>query len=309
MTAVPAPDAELARLASVNLNLLVPLLALLEERSVTRAAAKVGLSQPAMSHSLRRMRRLLGDELVVRQGSVMVLTPRALELVAPLRRALHQAEQVISPASFDPAVDGRTVTIAMTSSTAFVIGGAIARLVAERAPRVVLRITTANVTSSTVFADEAVDVVLLSQEFESAFPRERLYDNRWVVITQASAPRPGSVERLLSEQPHVVFGASPRRLRPYEALDERGIPYRIRARVSEFLLIPQLVSVAGGVAVHSYGASHAFAESLGLRIDEFPFPVPSLGMDMIWNPWLADDEFRDWLRGILVEAARSCGLD
>jgi DNA-binding transcriptional LysR family regulator len=66
----------LDRLASVNLNLLVPLLALLEERSVTRAAERVGLSQPAMSHALTRMRRLLGDDLVVRQGAGLTLTPR-----------------------------------------------------------------------------------------------------------------------------------------------------------------------------------------------------------------------------------------
>ena len=70
-------DTDLSRLASVNLNLLVPLLALLEERSVTRAADAVGISQRAMSHALRRMRRLLGDELVVRQGSTLALTPRA----------------------------------------------------------------------------------------------------------------------------------------------------------------------------------------------------------------------------------------
>lgn len=62
-------------LTSVDLNLLVPLLALLEEKSVTRAASRVSLSQPAMSHALRRLRRLLDDELLVRQGGSMILTP------------------------------------------------------------------------------------------------------------------------------------------------------------------------------------------------------------------------------------------
>ncbi len=68
-------DPDLARLAAVNLNLLVPLLALLEEGSVTRAAARVGMTQPAMSHALSRMRRLIGDDLVTRQGSGLALTP------------------------------------------------------------------------------------------------------------------------------------------------------------------------------------------------------------------------------------------
>ncbi|MFF3572382.1 LysR family transcriptional regulator [Nocardia jiangxiensis] len=79
----------LDRLASVNLNLLVPLLAVLEERSVTRAAERVGLTQSAMSHAVGRMRRLFDDDLLVRQGNGATLTPRALELIAPLRAVLQ----------------------------------------------------------------------------------------------------------------------------------------------------------------------------------------------------------------------------
>ena len=77
-------------------NLLVPLLALLEERSVTRAADKIGLSQPAMSHALRRLRRLLGDGLLVRQGSGMRLTPLASELLDPLERVLHSTARLVT---------------------------------------------------------------------------------------------------------------------------------------------------------------------------------------------------------------------
>ena len=115
-------DAGLERLAGVNLNLLVPLLALLEERSVTRAAARVGMTQPAMSHALGRMRRLIGDELVVRQGAGIVLTPRANELIGPLRELMRQTARVVDFPGFDPEHDDRTITVAMTSSTAFVAG-------------------------------------------------------------------------------------------------------------------------------------------------------------------------------------------
>lgn len=133
-------DLGLERLASVNLNLLVPLLALLEEGSVTRAAARVGMSQPAMSHALGRMRRMIGDDLVTRQGSGLVLTPRALELIAPLREVLRQTAEVVNFPGFDPAHDSRTITMAMTTSTAFVVGPASARLIAERAPNATLRV-------------------------------------------------------------------------------------------------------------------------------------------------------------------------
>ncbi|WP_167045284.1 LysR family transcriptional regulator [Salinibacterium sp. ZJ454] len=300
-----ATDAELARLASVNLNLLVPLMALLEERSVTQAAAKVGLSQPAMSHALRRMRTLLGDELIVRQGATMMLTPRASELIAPLRQALQQTARIVTSSSFDPAVDRRVITVACTTSTSFVIGSALARLIAERAPNTELRLKTTNMTSPTVFTDDGVDVVLLSQKFPTQLARERLYDDRWVVLAHSSAPEGASGLELLTMLPHVAFDSSPHRIRPYEVLDEQGVQYGVRDRITDNLMVPHLVAHAGGVAVHRYRIAAAFSSYLDLRVEEFPFPLPELGVDMVWNPWLADDDFRSWMRDILVETAVS----
>lgn len=297
------PDAELGRLASVDLNLLVPLLALLEERSVTRAAATVGLSQPAMSHALRRMRRLLGDELIVRRGNGMILTPRAVGLVPPLRRLLNQTARLVSSTPFDPATDRRVITMAMTASTAIVIGSTIARLIAERAPHVVLRLRTMTLASVEEFTDGRADVLLLAEGFDLPYPRERLYDDRYVVIAGPSAPPDAGAAELLATLPHVVFDAPQYHARPYEILNERRVPYTVRTRVSDNLLIPQLVAHAGGVAIHRSRISTALSRELDLRIEDFPYPVPRFGIDMMLNPWLADDGFTGWLRQVLVDAA------
>jgi DNA-binding transcriptional LysR family regulator len=299
-----AMDADLARLASVDLNLLVPLLALLEERSVTRAAGKVGLSQPAMSHGLNRTRRLLNDELLVRQGRGMVLTPRAAELIAPLRQALQQTARIVSGSSFDPAVDRRLITVAMTNSTAFVIGSELSRLLAQRAPNTVLRLRTTSVATSAAFAEDAADVVLLPEAFPAPYPRERLYDDRWVVVASWNEPREAGALELLEKVPHVFLDAPSERLRPYEILDEKKIPYRVRQRVSDYLFIPHLIAQAGGgVAVHRYQVGLEFEGRFDLRVEEFPFPIEALGIDMVWNPWLAEGPFKAWLREILIEAA------
>jgi DNA-binding transcriptional LysR family regulator len=298
-------DAELTRLASVNLNLLVPLLALLEERSVTRAAGKVGLSQPAMSHALRRMRQLLGDELIIRQGSKMTLTPRAMELIAPLRRALNDTARIVSPSSFDPAVDRRVISVAMTTSTAFVIGGHIARLLAEHAPNTQLRLITTNLTSNALFTEQGVDVVLLAEAFAFPHPRERLYEDRWTVVSPSSAAEGANTLERLKILPHVVYEVASLRVNPYEVLEAHGLQHTVRARVSDNLLIPHVLAASGGVAILGWGVAAAFSRSLDLRIEEFPFPVPALGIDTIWNPWLADDQFTTWMRGILTEAAES----
>ena len=121
-----------------------------------------------MSHGLNRTRRLLKDELLVRQGRAVVLTPRAAELIAPLRQALHQTARIVSASSFDPAVDTRVITVAMTDGTAFVIGSHLSRLLAERAPNTVLRLRTSSMASSAAFAEDAANMILLRKRFHPA---------------------------------------------------------------------------------------------------------------------------------------------
>ncbi|WAL68563.1 LysR family transcriptional regulator [Amycolatopsis cynarae] len=293
----------LDRLASVNLNLLVPLLALLEERSVTRAAERVGLSQPAMSHALSRMRRLLGDDLVVRQGNSVALTPRAMELITPLRATLQQAAAVVDFPGFDPATDRRVITIALTTSTAFVLGARLGRLVAERAPNATLRLRTITVPTESTFTEHGVDVVLVSEAFSSPHPRERLYDDRCVVVASADTPPEQSALELLTTQPHVVVDTE-RRVFPYSVLDEKGVPYRVGQLVSDFLLVPYLVGRAGGVALLRFRVAAEMRTLVELRIEELPFRLPGLGIDMVWNPHLGDHRFIAWLRQLLFDAAR-----
>ena len=292
------------RLAAVDLNLLVPLLALLEERSVTRAAARVGLSQPAMSHALARMRRLLGDDLLVRQGSGMTLTPRGAALIAPVRQTLDQAARVVRLPSFDPATDQRVITVAMTASTALVLGGHLARLVAARAPYATLRLVTTPLPDEAAFTDEGADVVLVSRPLPTTLAREQLYDDKWVVVAAAdAAPPEATAVDLLRTLPHVMWEATRQRVLPYAVLEQKGIHYTVRQVVPENFLIPSLVAQVGGVAVHRHRIATALAAGLALRIEDFPFPLPSVDVDMVWNPRLSDDTFVSWLRDAMHDAA------
>lgn len=297
------PASGLDRLAAVNLNLLVPLLALLEERSVTRAAERIGLSQPAMSHALGRLRRLLGDDLLVREGASTRLTPHALELIGPLRSALQQTARVVNFPGFDPARDRRVITVAMMTTTAFVVGAPLARLVAERAPNATLRIRTIQMPTESVFTDEGVDVVLMSDAFGSPYPRERLYDDRWVVVASPDTARRATAIDLLTTRPHIVYDAE-RRVVPYSILDEHGVDYRIGQLVSDNLLLCHLVARSSGlVGLQRLRVASAMRQVEELRIEEFPFPVHGVGIDMVWNPRLSDQLFIEWLRSLLLEAA------
>lgn len=296
----------LDRLASVDLNLLVPLLAVLEERSVTRAAARVGMSQPAMSRALGRMRRLLADDLLVRQGGTSALTPRAQELLAPLRAAAQLAADIVNFPGFDPATDHRVITIALTTSTAFVLGGRLGRLVAERAPHATLRLRTITVPTETSYTEHGVDVVLISEGFPSPYPRERLYDDRIVVVASTDTPPGADALELVTSQPHIVVDTE-RRVFPYSVLEDMGVTFRVGQLVSDYLLVPFLVARSGGVGLMRRRVAEEMAMLADLRIEEFPFPVHALGVDMVWNPHLSDQFFIAWMRQLLFDAAARPG--
>lgn len=295
---------DLSRVTAMDLNLLVPLLAVLEEQSVTRAAERVGLSQPAMSHALRRIRRLLGDEVLVRRGNDFTLTPRAVGLIGPLRRVLQQTSALVAQATFDPATTTRTMTLAMTTSTAFVASAVLSRAILDNAPDATVRIHTTRDTGDTVFTQQRADVLFLAEGIASAHPRERLYDDRWVVVSGEPWPEGESTVDVLTRRPHVVFDG-PQRTRPYEVLAEQGITPTVVELVNDNLLIPPLVAGTGRVALQRHSVATTMRDRMRERLflAEFPFPVPGLSVDLVFNPWLPDKAYRDWLGAILHQAS------
>lgn len=297
-------DTELARAAAMDFNLLVPLLAVIEEQSVTRAAQRVGLSQPAMSHALRRIRRMLKDDILIRRGNESLLTPRAKELLGPLKHLVRQSTTLVHEATFEPGTSHREITLALSTSTALVAGSDICRGISERAPNCTLRmITTAN-PSDSLFTQDNVDAILLPEAFTTSHPRERLYDDRWVVISGSSALTNENALELLATLPHVMFDA-PRISRPYQALHEHGVEYSVRTRINDNLLIPHLVSGRDLIALHRRSTAELMDPVTDIHVAEFPLEIPSLGVDIVWNPWLQDDPFRQWLGDTLKTATAS----
>src|SRR5918997_1900280 len=146
-------------IASLDLNLLVSLDALLEQRSVTRAAARMGLSQPALSASLARLRRHFGDELLTRVGNEYRLTPLAVQLRELVRVALTGVERVFTAQpGFDPASSTREFSLLVSEYVVVDLGDTIAELLAEEAPHTRLRLTP----HSPAMVDTAHQVLLSS---------------------------------------------------------------------------------------------------------------------------------------------------
>lgn len=289
-----------AGLASVDLNLLVMLEAVLEEQSVTHAARRVGLSQPAMSHALARIRKVFDDEILVRTGARSVLTPRAQQLRIPLREVLYRAEGLFDAGGFDPRTDNREVVVAMTPSTALVLGNPLARLLAAEAPGIRLHLLSTQVLADSLFTQDGVDVMLLSEAFDTDHPRERLYEDEWRVISGTSELTERNALELLGTRPHVVHEPMLDRA-PYRALKDAGVQWSVHTRLHDPLLAPRLVAGTRLVGIHRRRVLEAMITD-ELWDAALPVEAGRLGMDAVWNPWIDKGPFRDWFQDLLLRS-------
>lgn len=268
---------------------------------MTRAATRAGVSQPAMSHSLRKLRSLLGDEIIVRRGGVSELTSRAEALVGPLRDVLNKAEHLVRGMSFDPATDDRTVTVALTSGSLRVMGNGLLRALHEHAPNMRLRLRNAWADLDQMYSTDHVDVALIPSSLPTKHQREHLYRDDWVVLCGQGDLTEDNVIDLLQTRPHVLYDTGSTDY-AYDMLRAHGIHVDARVTVTDSLALADLVAGGPFLSLYREQVARWLPESLGITWVRLPFAGSIGGMDMVWSPWLSDDAFKNWFRAIL----RSC---
>jgi DNA-binding transcriptional LysR family regulator len=292
-------------LASVDLNLLVALDALLEEGNVSAAGRRVGLSQPAMSHALGRLRELLGDRILVRTGPAMAATPYAEALRPGLKAALAQILDVLRPPSFDPATSTRCFRLAMSDYAAYVVLPRLRAGLNARAPGVSLDLTVLGPGAGPVEAMAArIDAVITCESVVPArFRGQPLYLDRDVVALQKGSPGKKEAMSLAGflASSHVAVVESPDRPDPVDAwLESLGLARRIVARVPQYLMALQLVSASGLVAVIPKRLVDAFAGPLNLRRQEVPLDAGSFTEFLLHPDRAEGDPGNAWLRAELL---------
>lgn len=285
-------------LASVDLNLLVVLDVLLEERSVTRAAARLRRTQPAVSRSLGRLRSLLGDPLLVREGGGLSPTPRALALVAPLRAVLAEIEGgLLRPARFDPSTATRSFTLASADYAEWLLMGPLVARVARHAPGVDLVLQRAGaLTDGLQAADLAVAPLGPGAE---AFRSRALLEDSFACLVRRDHPRVGDsldVDTFV-DLPHVLIAP---RGQPGGVVDrlleQRGLRRRVAVRLATFLVAPSLVAETDLVLTLPRRLALRAASSLPLRVLEPPLPLPGFTLHAAWPERLHHDPGHAWLR-------------
>ncbi|MEU6747739.1 LysR family transcriptional regulator [Spirillospora sp. NPDC046719] len=296
-------------LVNLDLNLLVTLDVLLRERNVTRAAEQLGCSQPTVSAALARLRRHFGDELLHRTGGRYELTPLAVQVAARTPPAVDGIRRVFDVrAEFDPATVEREFTIITSDYAVAVLGPVVARLVAERAPGVRLRMqqTGPHVVDHAAETLRTVDGVVLPHGFLADMPYTDLYEDRWVCVVARDNPAVGARLSLaqLKEMPWVMLYHRPTAFAPAaQQLRMIGVEPRVEIVVDGFLQMPFLIAGSDRIALLQEQLARRIADASGVRVLDCPFEAVPLAEAFWWHPMYRSDVAHAWLRELLVEAA------
>lgn len=298
-------------LARLDLNLLVALDALLTERSVTRAAGRIGISQSAMSHALGRLRTAFSDELLTRSPDGMRPTPRALALMAPVQAALAQIQEITAPPdAFDPATADLTFTLGIPDSTEVLLMPTLIAHLQAVAPGVKLLLHT--VDRHRILDDLDTGRVDLGigvfEQGQTHHKRRILNKENYLCIFNAelvgvSAPislddyvRLPHLLTSLVESAHGVVD---------DALAKIGRKRVIALTSPRFSVMPFVVRQAPVIATMHSRLARFFADSMGLTVSPAPIVLPDVSISMIWHASNDAVPSQRWLRETIVKLRRT----
>ncbi|MEW2296748.1 LysR family transcriptional regulator [Streptomyces sp. NPDC006743] len=287
-------------LARLDLNLVVALRALLEERNVTRAGERVGLSQPAMSAALARLRRHFDDDLLARVGGHYELTALGQVLRDRTSTAYDMLERLFSSqADFDPARESHEFRLVASDYAVAVFGTELARVVHEEAPGIRLRFTQTppTVVDGTATLLSATDGLLMPHGVISGFPATDLYDDRWVFLVSRDHPGAGDrfTRRDLARLPWVTYQ------RTYDApavrqLGMLGIEPRVEVSVDNFQLLPLMIAGTRRIGLIQARLARMLAPVAAVRVVEPPYEAVPLREALWGHPVHTHDAAHSWLR-------------
>lgn len=297
------------KLSALDLNLLVVLAALLQERHVTRAASRVGLSQSATSHALSRLRELYRDPLLVRSGRRLDLTPRAVELLPQLTRGLAELGGTLSGArAFDPATAHRSFCVGMADYVQTLVLPRLLQSLSTRAPSVDVAVN-GFPDAADRLDDGSVDAaVLLGTTFPKGLSSHKLFFDDFTCMVRKGHPEVRgarlSMSRYLSMS-HVLVSPSGQGPSFVDTeLTRRGLTRRIALRVASFLIAPQVVSESDLVSTGPSRLLRVLATRYPIRLFTPPLRLPRFQLQLVWHSRLDHDPAHEWFRRQIVE---SCG--
>ena len=304
---------QMNNLRAVDLNLLVILDALLSERHLSRAAGRLHMSQPAVSHALARLRHLLGDPLLLRGKGGFQPTARALELARPLAEALQSVRSVLGGAVFEAATAQRVFRLAMSDYGAALILPALLRRLRVEAPGVDLAISYASRPAMIAgVQDGEIDLALgVFPQLPEHVHRETLFEEKFVCALDPSSLAPGETLSLDTylERPHILVASSDGGMATEvdAALALLGQVRRIAVRLPHWTVAPALVPGTDLILTVAQRALQGSTRQ-GLALYSAPFAIAPFAFEMIRHRRTDGDAGIAWLRAAIAQAAGLQGI-
>jgi DNA-binding transcriptional LysR family regulator len=299
----------MVNLSSIDLNLLVALEALISETHVGRAGRKIGLSQPATSHALKRLRDLLSDPLLIRVGSKMELTPRAVGLREPLVETLQRVQTILVADSFEPQRSSRRFSVMMQDHIGHLVVPALVKRVHSDAPGVRFDVLPWQSPGSMKLERfRAIDLLLSCSINEIAgFQRETLFTETEVTVVRKGHPSSLQMKNLKAflNSKHVAVVGRGLTEDPVDSwLREEGLTRQIVLRVPSYLQALQAVSQTDLVAFVPRRLAESLARSLSLALLRPPID-PGAYQEYLFYPRRAfQDPASIWLRKLALEIGK-----
>jgi len=291
----------------VDLNLLRVFDAVLGERGVTPAAVRLGLTQPAVSNALARLRAVFGDPLFVRTPAGMQATPYARELADPVRQALALLESALTHgAGFDPALSTRAFRFYMSDIGEIFFLPPLVERAQQLAPGVRLEAVPMDPESIAAgLANGALDLAVgFLPGLGAPIRRRRLFRDPYVCLMRADHPRIGSrlTRKLFLEASHALvssMGSGHRVIE--EALERNGLTRRIALRVPHFTVLPLVLERTDLVLTLPKRIAHVFTHYGRLKVLAPPVPIPPADVGVHWHQQFERDRGSRWLRELMIK--------
>lgn len=291
-------------LRNIDLNLLKALDALLDERSVTRAAERLSLTQPAMSGMLTRLRESFNDPLFVRSQRGVVPTQRALELGGPVKQMLADIAVLLTPTEFDPATATMTISIAATDYALQAVAVPFVLELKRRAPHIrVALLPIEHQHLHTQLERGDIELVLLSPlNSPPDLHARRLYDEHYVCVMRADHPAaqaPLSLDEFCRLE-HALFSYNGGCFSGVtdDALAKVGRKRQVMLSVKSFLVMTNIIRASDLIAV----VPKRLVDNLeGLVTQDTPLPVEGFALAAAWHPRTHKDPAHRWIRELLFE--------
>ncbi|MBK9264702.1 MAG: LysR family transcriptional regulator [Polyangiaceae bacterium] len=293
--------------ADLDLNLLVALHALLHDRHVSLAAKRLGMSQPAMSRALARLREVFDDALFVRVKGKMEPTARARAIAAKVDELLAEIQGLVRPTGFDPKTAVGTIRIAAPDIVSYMVVPPLIRRLAVESPGLDLEIVRWEAQWREHLESGTVDLTIgMPTGDEPNIYARPLIDNRWACVLREGHPAlrtPWDIEHFAALD-HLVITLGNANVGPVDmAMTKLGITRRIALRLPYPALSPLLVAETDLVLTTTSWLARKLGRHVGLVIRPPPFSLPIVRVPMVWHERSHRDPKQQWIRDLLARIA------